>query len=76
MKQTCSKLTLILLLTLQQGCTTAALRGLTRELAKDPATVSLRITTVYGTVTFARANPGTNSLPHNVNADGTITVGR
>lgn len=53
------------------GCVNSSL---IRALAKDPATAHMRITTIYGTVEISRTNPGSNSPPHSVNADGTIKV--
>lgn len=43
-------------------------------MGKDPATVHLRVSSVYGVVELSRTNPQTNSLPHTVSPDGTITV--
>jgi hypothetical protein len=48
---------------------------LVRELRNDPATVNVRITSVYGTITFTRTNPQTNGLAHSIAPDGTVTVG-
>ena len=45
-----------------------------RALSKDPASVHVRITTIYGTIEVARTAPGTNSPAHAIGADGTITV--
>lgn len=41
------------------GCGTSKL---VRELAKDPATVSMKIHTIYGSVDLIRTVPGTNSV--------------
>lgn len=45
-----------------------------KELAKDDATVSIKVNTIYGTASFFRAMPRTNSL--SVSPDGTITQGK
>lgn len=39
---------------LTAGCVTADLAKVTRELAKDPASACVTITTLYGTVRLAR----------------------
>lgn len=59
------------------GCSspTKNLAAVVKELAKDPATVNIRITSIYGTVTFTRTAPSTNSMSHSINPDGTVTVG-
>jgi hypothetical protein len=58
------------------GCvSTASFNRLARELAKDPATVTVRVATPYGSLSFTRINAGTNTLPHRVAPDGTVTVG-
>lgn len=59
------------------GCVspTKHLAAMVKELAKDPATVNVRVTSIYGTVTFTRTAPTTNSLAHSINPDGTVTVG-
>ena len=56
------------------GC--ANVSSVVRAMAKDPATVHVRVTSVYGTVEVFRAAPTTNSMPHTINPDGTITVGK
>lgn len=52
------------------GCTTNASK-LIDALSKDPATVRLRVTSIYGTVDFVRVGT-TNGLT--VSPDGTISV--
>ena len=57
------------------GCSTQKnLTALVKALGNDPATVNIRVTSIHGTVTFTRTNPGTNTLPHTLGPDGTITV--
>ena len=48
---------------------------LARELGKDPATVNVSVTTIYGNLKFTRTNPGTNSTV-TVAPDGTVNVQR
>jgi len=36
----------------------------------------VRVTTIYGSVEVSRTNPMTNSIPHSIGADGTVTVGK
>lgn len=67
------KTILLLLLLSLSGCVSPS--KLVRELAKDPATVHLRITTIYGVIELDRTAPRTNTLPHAIK-DGTISVGQ
>jgi len=64
---------LLLALSLTTGCMSTS--ALIRELAKDQATVSVRVTTVYGTVYYTRTNPGTNTLVHSIEPDGSVRIG-
>jgi len=58
------------------GCVCpSGMSKLARELAKDPATVSLRVMTPYGSLDFVRANPLTNSIRYSVSPDGRVSVG-
>lgn len=66
-------LLLIPIIVLMTGCVNTS--KLVRELAKDPATVHLRITTIYGVIELDRTAPRTNSMPHTIK-DGTISVGQ
>lgn len=61
-------------LTLTSGCAGRTTAQVVRALSKDPASLHVRITTIYGTIEVARTAPGTNTPPHAVGADGTITV--
>jgi hypothetical protein len=36
--------------------------SIVRELAKDPAAVHVAVMTPYGSITYDRANPGTNQI--------------
>jgi uncharacterized protein YceK len=67
-------LTLTVISLLGTGC--ANVSSVVRAMAKDPATVHVRVTSVYGTVEVFRTAPMTNSMPHTINPDGTITVGK
>lgn len=49
------KLTALSLLFLT-GCSTTNITKLVQALGKDPATVAVQVTSVYGTVTFVRVN--------------------
>lgn len=58
------------------GCISPNLAKFQQALGKDPATVSLRITTIYGTLYFTRTNPTTNTANHAISPDGAVTVGK
>jgi len=49
--------------------------SLVKQLKNDPATVSVSLSTVYGTLKFVRTNPGTNTET-TVTPEGTVTVRR
>ena len=59
---------------LLSGCTTSNAAKLAAALAKDPATVHLRVTSIYGVIEFSRTAPTSNSLAHTISPDGTISV--
>lgn len=63
--------TLLLLCLALTGCSSTNITSLVDALAKDPATVRLHVTSVYGTVDFVRVG-STNGLT--IATDGTITV--
>lgn len=71
------KTILLCLLLGATGCasTNKNLEKIIAQLKNDPATVNLRVVSVYGTVTFTRTAPTTNSLPHTILPDGTVEVG-
>lgn len=54
------------------GCSTAGMARITKELAKDPATVVLKVSTIYGTVNLTRVGCVTNGMV--VAPDGTVSV--
>ncbi len=54
------------------GCSATNISRLSRELAKDPAIVSVQVRSVYGTVNFVRVGTTTNGVT--VSPDGTVTV--
>ena len=64
---------LLVVLLFANGCASQA--PLIRELAKDPATVQITVTSLYGTISLVRVNPKTNSMAHSINADGSVRVG-
>ena len=64
----------LLALPLMGGCMTNNAAKLAAALAKDPATVHLRVTTIYGVIEFSRTAPLTNSMAHTISPDGTISV--
>lgn len=65
---------LIPLLIFLTGCSTTNITKLVKELAKDPAIVTVRVSSVYGTVNFTRIGGHTNIVT--VTPDGTITTGK
>jgi hypothetical protein len=56
------------------GCSTTNISKLVQAASKDPATVHLRVSSIYGTVDYWRINPMTNSLPYNISPDGSVTM--
>lgn len=54
------------------GCTNGV-AGVARALAKDPATVSVKINTIYGTASLVRVGVQTNNSV-TVSPDGTVTI--
>lgn len=65
-------LILLTLLATLPGCM-PRLAPLVKQLKSDPATVSVTVSSVYGTFKFVRTNPGTNTTT-TVTPDGTVTV--
>lgn len=61
-------------LVLTSGCLASRLDKVVAALGKDPATVHIRVMTPYGSVEFTRTAPTTNSAPHTISPDGTISV--
>lgn len=64
---------LLALLLAATGCSTANLAKLTEALAHDPAIVSAKVSSVYGTAQLTRVGSWTNATI-TVSPDGTITV--
>jgi len=60
------------------GCVSVnkEMAALVRELKGDPATAYIRIVTTAGVFEFVRANPGTNTMPHSIDPNGTVRIGR
>jgi len=65
-------LLLIPLLLLCNGC--SGIAGVTRALAKDPATVTAKINTVYGTASLVRIGSLPVGTLCTVSPDGTVTI--
>lgn len=64
------------LILLCSGCISSKdMAKIVKELGNDPATVNIRVTTIYGTLTLTRTNPNTNTLPHSVQSEGIVNVG-
>ncbi len=53
------------------GCSTTNLAEVVKAASGDPATIKVRITTVYGTVDFIRI--GATNISTTVNPDGVAT---
>lgn len=66
---------LAILVCLSTGCmSTKGLDKVVSALGKDPASVHIRVSSIYGVIEISRTNPGTNGMTHTVSPDGTITV--
>ncbi len=61
-----------LLLLACAGCSTTNITKLTQALAKDPAIVVVKVSSVYGTVNFTRVGSITNGMT--VSPDGTVSM--
>jgi hypothetical protein len=57
---------------LLSGCSTTNITKLTEALAKDPAIVVVKVSSVYGTVNFTRVGSLTNGMT--ISPDGTVSV--
>jgi hypothetical protein len=64
---------ILLLLPLLAGCSSTNITALVGALKDDPATVSVNVSSVYGTLRFIRTNPRTNETV-TVSPDGTVTI--
>lgn len=72
-----TKLLLLVLPLLLTSCVSGgAIKGIMAQMAKDPASAHIKISSVYAVVEISRANPQTNTLSHTIAPDGTITVTR
>lgn len=56
------------------GCSSTNITKLVEQLKNDPATVSVHVTTVYGTVSFNRVGTLKPNQSETVSPDGTITI--
>lgn len=65
---------IILMAATSAGCVGTRLDRVVAAMGKDPATVHVKISSVYGVVELARTNPRADSLAHVVGPDGTITI--
>lgn len=63
---------LVLLPILLCGCSTTNITKLTNALAKDPAIVVVKVTSIYGSVSLTRIGSHTNAVT--VSPDGTVSV--
>lgn len=54
------------------GCSSTNITKLTQALARDPAIVSARITSIYGVVQFTRVGSTNGSVT--IGPDGTLSV--
>jgi len=55
------------------GCSSTNITKLVGALAKDPATSVVKVTTIYGTVSYTRVGVMTNETA-SVNSDGSVTI--
>lgn len=60
-------------LVLLTGCVNVA--QFAKEVRQDPASVHVSVRSIYVTIEWDRANPGTNTMPHTI-SDGKVTVTR
>ena len=68
-----SKLLLILPLVLLCGCSPTNISNLVKAVAKDPATVTIKVSSVYGTVSYTRVGLMTNETA-SVASDGSVIL--
>jgi len=67
---------LIVLLWPTTGCFGPDVAKALKAMGNDPATVHVRVSSVYGTLELVRTAPQGDSLAHTVAPDGAITVSR
>ena len=78
MKRTLAVTVSIALLASSSGCAMMGLGkvgSMVKALAKDPATIHMRLPTPYGVIEIDRTNPNAGTAPHLVK-DGVIQVGK
>lgn len=59
---------------LSSGCMTGQTAKAIKALGNDPASFHVTVQSPWGRVDVSRTNPGTNTLPHIIGTDGSITV--
>ncbi len=72
MKRATQVIVFLMLLSLC-GCSTTNITKLAKELSKDPAIISAKVSSIYGTASLVRVGVTTNRVT--VSPDGTVTVG-
>jgi uncharacterized protein YcfL len=55
------------------GCSSTNITKLVAAAAKDPATIIIKVTTIYGNVSYTRIGVMTNETAQ-VTGDGTVTI--
>jgi hypothetical protein len=65
-------LLLVLALALLPGC--MSMPAMVRELGKDPATLSMNVNTIYGTVRIIRIGTHATNQVVTIDPSGTITI--
>lgn len=55
------------------GCSSTNITKLVGALSKDPATCVVKVTTIYGTISYTRVGVMTNETA-SVNSDGSVTI--
>lgn len=67
------RLALILPILILTGCSSTNITKLVGALAKDPAISVVKVTTLWGTVSYTRIGGRTNETT-SVNSDGSVTI--
>lgn len=62
-------------LALISGCAAHNTATLVKALGKDPAGFTINVDTLYGKFHITRANPGKDTPPYTLTADGNVSVG-
>ena len=68
-----NKLFFIIPILLLCGCSPTNISNLVKAVAKDPATVIIKVSSVYGTVSYTRVGLLTNESA-SVNSDGSVIL--